>query len=139
METYSRHIISELSGCNSDYLEDTDKIREIIINAAISANAEVREVAVHKFSPQGVSGVVVIAESHLSIHTWPEVGYAAIDIFTCGTTTKPQEACKYLAEQLEADEIYQTEIKRGIPGQNGRFFHQKANESRSVGGVSQPR
>jgi len=123
LDTKSRHVIAELSRCNSEYLESTHKIREIIIEAAVVANAEVREVAVHKFSPQGVSGVVVIAESHLSIHTWPEVGYAAIDIFTCGTTTKPLEACKYLAGKLEAEDMYMTEIERGVKGDRGDFYH----------------
>ncbi len=81
--------------------------------AALEAGAEVREVAFHKFSPQGVSGVVIISESHLSIHTWPELGYAAVDVFTCGTTVDPWDACKYLQEILEAETIKGMEITRG--------------------------
>lgn len=81
--------------------------------AALSAGAEVREVAFHKFSPQGVSGVVIISESHLSIHTWPELGYAAIDVFTCGTSVDPWDACKYLEEILSADNVKGMEITRG--------------------------
>lgn len=81
--------------------------------AALEAGAEVREVAFHKFSPQGVSGVVIISESHLSIHTWPELGYAAVDVFTCGTTVDPWDACKYLQEILEAEDIKGMEITRG--------------------------
>ncbi|KAF5028545.1 S-adenosylmethionine decarboxylase proenzyme [anaerobic digester metagenome] len=81
--------------------------------AALEAGAEVREVAFHKFSPQGVSGVVIISESHLSIHTWPELGYAAVDVFTCGTTVDPWDACKYLQAILEAENIKGMEITRG--------------------------
>jgi len=81
--------------------------------AALEAGAEVREVAFHKFSPQGVSGVVIISESHLSIHTWPELGYAAVDVFTCGTTVDPWDACKYLQVILEAENIKGMEITRG--------------------------
>lgn len=88
--------------------------------AALDAGAEVREVAFHKFSPQGVSGVVIISESHLSIHTWPELGYAAVDVFTCGTKVDPWDACKYLEISLQADDVKGMEITRGanIPVKN---------------------
>jgi S-adenosylmethionine decarboxylase len=118
-----RHIIAELSGCRADYLEDMQRMREVMVRAAIAAKAEVREVAIHKFSPQGVSGVVVIAESHISMHTWPEAGYVALDIYTCGDKTLPEKACEYVAECLEAREVFQTEVTRGIPGKGDRFRH----------------
>lgn len=124
MDTIGCHIIAELAGCNVQLLESTDAIRDIITRAAVEANAEVREVAVHKFSPQGVSGVVVIAESHLSIHTWPETGYAAVDIYTCGDKTVPRAACRYIAQKLEAEHVYQSEIKRGVPDGENRYKHQ---------------
>ncbi len=82
--------------------------------AALEAGAEIREFVFHKFSPQGVSGVVVISESHLAIHTWPELGYAAIDVFTCGTHVNPWDACKYLEEMFGAGEVKAEEIKRGM-------------------------
>ena len=66
------------------------------------------------FSPQGVSGVVVISESHLAIHTWPELGYAAVDVFTCGDTVNPWDACQYLQEKFEADYVDASEVKRGV-------------------------
>ena len=66
-----------------------------MVNAALEAGAEVRELVFHKFSPQGVSGVVVISESHLAIHTWPELGYAAVDVFTCGEKVNPWDACNF--------------------------------------------
>ena len=84
-----------------------------MVNAALEAGAEIRELAFHKFSPQGVSGVVVISESHLAIHTWPELGYAAVDVFTCGDKVNPWDACNYLAEMFQADEVNASEIKRG--------------------------
>jgi S-adenosylmethionine decarboxylase len=115
------HYLAELSGCRRETLESVELVREIITQAAIAARAEVREVSVQKFSPQGVSGVVVIAESHLSIHTWPEYDYAAIDIFTCGQNTKPEAACKYIAEKLEARTIRQIIVERGIDGSGGIY------------------
>lgn len=121
MKALGYHYIAELSGCRREILESIDLVKEIITNAALAANAEVREVVVHKFSPQGVSGVVVIAESHLSIHTWPEYNYAAIDIFTCGQNTKPDAACRHIAEKLEAGTIRQIVVERGIDGRGGVY------------------
>src|SRR5690606_10723787 len=71
----------------------------------------------HQFSPQGVSGVVVISESHLAIHTWPELGYAAIDVFTCGERVDPWDACNYLIANFKAESTKTTEIERGISNQ----------------------
>lgn len=84
METMGRHVISELWGCDFDKLNDMDFIEKTFVNAALKSGAEVREVAFHKFAPQGVSGVVIISESHLTIHSFPEHGYASIDVYTCG-------------------------------------------------------
>lgn len=114
MNTISKHILLELSGCNFNLLNDLNFVKDTMRNAALEANAEVLELAFHKFSPQGVSGVVVISESHLSIHTWPEYGYAAIDIFTCGDKTMPEKASKYLKEKFKAKSICKTTIIRGI-------------------------
>ncbi|MEM1008402.1 MAG: adenosylmethionine decarboxylase, partial [Myxococcota bacterium] len=69
--------------------------------------------AFHPFFPQGVSGVVVIAESHLTIHTWPELGYAAIDVFTCGDEAYPEKACQYLLEHFKCQRHTLQELKRG--------------------------
>jgi len=124
MEATGYHIIAELSHCNPEVLGDVAQVRDIMVQAAWKARAEVREVAFHKFSPQGVSGVVVIAESHLSIHTWPECGYAAIDIYTCGDSTDPWAACRYLAEAFKAGDVATMELKRGVPLSSGSFGHQ---------------
>jgi len=81
------------------------------------------ETAFHRFQPHGVSGVVVIAESHLSIHTWPETGYAAMDFYTCGDHTDPWKACEYAARMLGASSMRTTEVKRGIEAGKGQFTH----------------
>lgn len=123
METIGCHILTELSSCNPETLGNVKKVRELMMQAALEANAEIRETAFHQFSPCGVSGVVVIAESHLSIHTWPEYGYAAIDIYTCGQTTSPLKACQYLAEKFSAGKIFMTKMERGILDKRGNFMH----------------
>ena len=88
-----------------------------------AANATVVTSAFHRFQPHGVSGVVVIQESHLSIHTWPETGYAALDFYTCGDHTDPWAACEYAAEALDAKTLLTTEVKRGVEAGAGRFTH----------------
>jgi len=118
------HYLIELSGCTSGNLDDINEIRKIITSAAEKAEAEIRGVTVHRFSPQGVSGVVVIAESHLSIHTWPEYNYASADIFTCGENTRPEEACKYIANELKASNVVMTVIERGIELPEKKFDHE---------------
>ena len=85
-----------------------------MVTAAVDSGAVVMGESFHHFSPQGVSGVVVIAESHLSIHTWPEYGYAAVDIFTCGTTVEPEKAAGALIEKLRAKNHSLQEIQRGL-------------------------
>lgn len=109
-----RHVLAEMYGCSFDTLNDREKVETIMVNAALEAGAEVREVVFHKFSPQGVSGVVVISESHLAIHTWPELGYAAVDVFTCGDRVNPWDACNYLTDKFQAGHMTATEMKRGI-------------------------
>ncbi|NLW06936.1 MAG: S-adenosylmethionine decarboxylase proenzyme [Clostridia bacterium] len=114
MNALGRHVLAEVYGCCFEILNDIKKVEEIMVNAALEAGAEIREVCFHKFSPQGVSGVVVISESHLAIHTWPEYGYAAVDVFTCGDTVNPWDACRYLTEKFKASDVRATEIERGI-------------------------
>lgn len=114
MQSLGRHVLAEVYGCRFEVLNDIDKVQDIMVNAALEAGAEVREMVFHKFSPQGVSGVVVISESHLAIHTWPELGYAAVDVFTCGERVNPWDACNYVAEMFEAETIDATEVKRGL-------------------------
>lgn len=123
LKALGTHIIVELSDCNPAILSDVDQVSNILIAAAKEAKAEILQTAFHRFSPQGVSGVVVIAESHLSIHTWPEYGYAAMDIYTCGDRTDPWKACYYAAAEFQAKKMLTTEVRRGLNDEAGVFSH----------------
>lgn len=114
LDSLGRHILAEIYGCAFEVLDDIEKVQQYMIDAALAAGAEIRECVFHKFSPQGVSGVVVISESHLAIHTWPELGYAAVDVFTCGKKVDPWSACRYLVEKFQAEHMTATEVRRGI-------------------------
>lgn len=114
MDTMGRHVIAELWDCNTDKLNDMDLIERIFVDAALKAGAEVREVAFHKFAPHGVSGVVIISESHLTIHSFPEHGYASIDVYTCGDRIDPNVAADYIAEALESKTRENIEVPRGM-------------------------
>ncbi|MBV8354793.1 MAG: S-adenosylmethionine decarboxylase proenzyme [Candidatus Eremiobacteraeota bacterium] len=123
MKALGTHIVCELSGCDARTLTDVEGVQKILTIAARKANATVLEAAFHRFDPHGVSGVVVIAESHLSIHTWPEIGYAAMDFYTCGDQTDPWAACEYAAKRLGAQSMRATELKRGIEARAEEFTH----------------
>ncbi|KAB2334189.1 adenosylmethionine decarboxylase [Cytobacillus gottheilii] len=113
METMGRHVISELWGCDFEKLNDMEYIEQTFVNAALKSGAEIREVAFHKFAPQGVSGVVIISESHLTIHSFPEHGYASIDVYTCGDLD-PNIAAEHIAESLGASASENIELPRGM-------------------------
>ena len=95
----------------------------MMIAAAQAARATIMESAFHRFEPQGVSGTVILAESHLSIHTWPEKGYAAMDFYTCGDHTDPWLAFEHAVQALHATSVLATELKRGIEKSDGEFTH----------------
>ncbi|MHB1627677.1 MAG: adenosylmethionine decarboxylase [Bacilli bacterium] len=114
MDTAGRHVIAELWGCKADMLNDLHGIERIMVSAALESGAEVREVAFHKFAPQGVSGVVIISESHLTIHSFPEHGYASIDVYTCGDRIDPNVACDYITRALGALKRETVELPRGV-------------------------
>jgi len=123
LKALGTHIVCELSGCSTQALADVDAVREMMVGAANASRATIMEVAFHRFEPQGVSGVVVLAESHISIHTWPETGYAAMDFYTCGDHTDPWLACEFAAKALSATSMLTTEVKRGIAQSSGTFTH----------------
>ncbi len=114
MNALGRHLLVELHDCDREALNDLDLIRDVMLKAAIDCGAVVLGDSFHRFSPQGVSGVVVIAESHLSIHTWPEFGYAAVDVFTCGTSVNPEKAAEVLIDKFRSQNHSQVEIPRGV-------------------------
>jgi len=106
-----------MAGCDSQLLDDAEWISATMLQAARAANTTILGSSFHKFSPQGVSGVIVIAESHLSIHTWPELGYAAVDVFTCGDRAMPQRACAHLLKAFAPEYHELQELARGLPRQ----------------------
>ena len=114
MNALGKHLLLELKDCNREALNDLDFIKSILPAAAKEAGAIVLGESFHQFNPKGVSGVVIIAESHLFIHTWPECGYAAVDIFTCGDTVQPEKAAQKLIKGLGSKSHSMLEIQRGI-------------------------
>jgi S-adenosylmethionine decarboxylase len=120
----------ELRDSNPDILKSVQKVQDAMVAAAQHAAASIVDVSFHEFNPFGVSGMVIIAESHLSIHTWPEYGYAAVDIFTCGDVIKPEEAAVFLIERFQSRSPSIVEMKRGIlsPAENKRLPHKCAPE-----------
>ena len=110
----SRSVLTVLKDCDPALLNDLAFVRGTMLSAASEAGGTILGESFHEFTPQGVTGIVVIAESHLCIHTWPEYGYAAVDIFTCGDSFVPQEAANYLIEQLRSQDTSVTELQRGI-------------------------
>ncbi len=123
METIGFHYVVEAAGCDEEILQSADRIREIFLKAAKIGNMEVKASYFFKFSPTGVSGMVIVAESHISIHTWPEKRYAAIDVYTCGETADPEKAVDYILEELKARYAHVSEIKRGIEEDDETFTH----------------
>jgi len=109
-----RHVILELYHCSPTLLDDEAFIRNVLAEAVRRANGNICGAFFHKFNPQGVTGVVLISESHVTIHTWPEYGYAAVDIFTCGERMDPWKACEYIIENFKPLNFNALEIKRGL-------------------------
>lgn len=114
MEALGRQILVEFYDCDSDKINDVEFIESSFLQATRDSGATIISHNFHKFSPHGVSGIVVIAESHVSIHSWPEYNYAAVDIFTCGDTIDPWAIQEYLKDAFESKNISSMEMKRGM-------------------------
>ena len=114
-QTYlGTHIIAEIFGCQN--IDNLSFIRAALIEAAKVCGATVLHTKFHRFSPHGITGYVLLAESHISIHTWPEYDYAALDIFTCGKNMDAQKAISYLEKQLQAQKVESKKLIRGDLG-----------------------
>jgi S-adenosylmethionine decarboxylase len=113
MNALGSHLIIEAYNCDSEILDSVPEISRIIYEAVQVSGATPLRSCFHQFSPQGVSGVIIIAESHFTVHTWPENAYAAIDIFTCGNKINQDAAMHYIKKELKAQSIEFKEIKRG--------------------------
>ena len=111
----SKHLLLELYRCDCEKLNDESFLRCILNRAAKLANATVLNLISNKFEPQGVTAIALLAESHISIHTWPESNYSAVDIFTCGQNMMPELASQYLIESLIAEEHSLRVIERNPP------------------------
>ena len=96
-----KHILFDLSKCSSKLLDDETFIKDSLVEASKVAGCELLKVETHKFEPQGVTGYALLAESHISIHTWPEKGIAKCDIFTCNSNNDPLAAIEYMKERFE--------------------------------------
>lgn len=105
------HVLAEF--WDGKIIDNAAKIKEILIEAVKRANNIPLEFVVHKFEPQGITGIVLLAESHISIHTWPEENYVALDIYTCGDKSLPLKAFEYLKSEFEPKRFHVNKIKRG--------------------------
>lgn len=114
MEALGRQILVEYYDCDQSKINDVSYIENSLIQATKASSATIISHNFHKFSPYGVSGVVVIAESHVAIHTWPEYNYAAVDIFTCGDTIDPWIIQEKLKEFFQSGNVSSMEMKRGL-------------------------
>ena len=113
MRALGRHLLVDLYGCDCDLLDDREYIETQLRAAAAAAGARILGAVFHRFNPHGVTGVLVVQESHLAIHTWPEYGYAAVDLFTCGQNINPWRAYEILKAVLRADRATAVEMHRG--------------------------
>ncbi|MFN3329033.1 MAG: adenosylmethionine decarboxylase [Fervidobacterium pennivorans] len=113
MKSLGRHIIAEFYDCDKEILDNIDAIEFHMKQGAYETGATIVNSSFHRFLPYGVSGVVVISESHLTIHTWPEYGYAAVDLFTCGDHVDPWKAFSYLKKVFKSQRVHVVEHLRG--------------------------
>lgn len=113
MRSLGHQIAAEFYSCDRKLLNDVDFITRAMVEAARRAGATIVSQTFHHFSPHGVSGAVIIAESHFAVHTWPEYGYAAVDLFTCGDTVSSARALAYLRDALKARHVSTMELHRG--------------------------
>lgn len=105
------HLIADF--WNGEVIEEEKKIKKILIEAAKKAKNTPLKIAFHKFHPYGFTGIILLAESHIALHFWPEFNYLAVDIYTCGRRSKPYQALKYLEKVFKPKKVKIREIKRG--------------------------
>ena len=118
MHTRAKHLLVELHECAAERLNDVAALRALMHHAAQAAAATVVGEAFHRYAPQGVTGVLLLEESHFSVHTWPEAGYAALDFYTCGALD-PEPAARVVALGVGARRVSSLEVDRGLPEAEG--------------------
>lgn len=109
-----RHLLAELHDCDPDRLRYVDDLREVLLDAADRSSATVVGLAFHQFRPEGASGVLLIAESHVAIHSWPEHAYLAMDVFTCGEEMDAELVIELVKEGVDADRVQVRALERGF-------------------------
>jgi len=109
-----RHILAEFFECDPNVLNNPELVEKYMLQAALECGATVVNKCFHLFAPHGVSGVVIISESHLAIHTWPEYGYAAVDLFTCGEQCDPKVSYEFLKEKFNSKDAKYSQLNRGL-------------------------
>lgn len=125
--TFGRHIIADLGGCSRIRLGSVSIVKEIMEEAVLRSGATIINSHFHKFSPEGVSGIILLSESHASIHTWPDKGYASIDIYTCGEHVFPSLAVDHICAGLCAETVHVTSLERGLETHPGEYVHRVSN------------
>ncbi len=111
--TLGHHVLVEMYRCDREALNNPAYLEEVLCEAARIAGATIITQTFHHFNPHGVSGVVVISESHLTVHTWPEYAYASLDLYTCGESTNAQKAFHHIRTRLGAEHTSTVELRRG--------------------------
>jgi len=109
-----RHLILDLYGCDQDLLNNYEELQRLLEASLVLAKANILRIFGEKFEPQGVTLLALLSESHASIHTWPEIGYAAFDLYTCGDTTFTHRAAEFLKVKLKAQDAEEKELVRSI-------------------------
>ena len=114
-QTYlGRHILAEFFDCEPNVLNNPQLVEKYMLEAALECGATIVNKCFHLFAPHGVSGVVIISESHLAIHTWPEFGYAAVDLFTCGEQCDPKVSYEFLKRKFNSRDAKYSQLNRGM-------------------------
>ncbi|MFQ5933443.1 MAG: adenosylmethionine decarboxylase [Dehalococcoidia bacterium] len=114
MNVLGKHILLDLKDCDRKILNDLSLVKDALISAAQEMGAKILGESFHKFEPQGVTGVLPIAESHICVHTWPEHGYAAVDVFTCGQSIEPERVVESLIKKFGSQDSSVRIVERGV-------------------------
>lgn len=108
-----KHTLTDIYDVKNNCLDNIEEIKKIILESCKESNLHVVEFTFHKFEPYGLSGICILKESHLAIHTWPEYNFASIDAFTCGTMMNPTKVCNIIAKKLQSNNVETKEFDRG--------------------------
>ncbi|MCL6003650.1 MAG: adenosylmethionine decarboxylase [Thermoplasmatales archaeon] len=115
------HLVGDLKGVEPEKISNTESMQDIMESAVKYGRLTKIRSYYHQFSPSGVSGIILLAESHLSFHTWPEYGLVALDIFTCGPTENAESALEYILGKLTPSSIEYKRIERGLDFPRGNI------------------